>query len=228
MIIAVCAIALAFGFFGSMPLAGPISVMVVSRGAQKRYREALHLALGAAAAEGIYAGVAFWGFTALLASHPLVVPVSRGLAALVLAALGVRFALWKSGDPAREPKGDLDKPRAGTALVGFSLSAINPTLLITWGAAVAFIYSKGFTYESPIAAIPFGASAAAGIASWFAILVVIMRKLEGKLPGHVLTWTIRVLGVALVALGVWSAVQLAQWVHRDRAAATTTTRSGEA
>jgi threonine/homoserine/homoserine lactone efflux protein len=210
-LVAVCLIALAFGFFGSMPLAGPIAVMVFSRASHRRYGEALHIGLGAAVAEGLYAGVAFWSFTSLLASHPLVVPVSRGVTAVVLSALGVRFALWKSKDPK-----DTNERRAGTSLVGFSLSAINPTLLITWSAAVAFLYSKGLGVSSPLAAIPFGLCAGAGIGSWFAILVAILRKFEGKLPVAVLTWTIRVLGIGLVGLGVWSGVQLVQWLHGDR------------
>lgn len=210
-LVAVCIIALSFGFFGSMPLAGPIAVMVFSRASHRRYEEALHIGLGAAVAEGIYAGVAFWSFTSLLANHPLVVPVSRGVTAVVLSALGVRFAVWK-----QHAARDKYERRAGTSLVGFSLSAINPTLLITWSAAVAFLYSKGLGVSSTLAAIPFGVSAGVGIGAWFAILVAVLRKFEGKLPVAVLTWTIRALGVGLVGLGVWSGVQLVQWLHGDR------------
>ncbi|MGH7297195.1 MAG: LysE family translocator [Polyangiaceae bacterium] len=215
MIVAVCAIALAFGFFGSMPLAGPISILVVSRAAQKKYAEALHIAAGAAIAEGIYAGVAFLGFAALLAQHPIVVPLSQGVTATVLVGLGIRFALWR---PADEHAGD--EKRSGTAFVGFSLAAINPTLLVTWGAAVAFLYSKGLGVSHPLAAIPFGACAASGIVGWFAMLVALMRRLEGRLPARALTWTIRALGIALVGLGAWSGVQLAQWLQRGRDRAT--------
>jgi threonine/homoserine/homoserine lactone efflux protein len=211
-LLATCLIAMAFGFFGSMPLAGPVAVMVFSRASRRRYAEALQIGLGAAAAEGLYAGVAFWGFTSLLARHPLVVPVSRAVTAVVLSALGVRFALWKE-----RPRQDEQEPRSGTSLVGFSLSAINPTLLVTWSAAVAFLYSKGLGESSALAAIPFGLCAATGITLWFAILVAILRKFEGRLPLSFLTWTIRVLGLALVALGIWSGVQLVQWLHRNRA-----------
>jgi threonine/homoserine/homoserine lactone efflux protein len=210
-ILAVCLISLAFGFFGSMPLAGPIAVMVVSRASRRHYAEAMHIALGAAGAEAVYAGVAFWSFTSLLADHPIVVPVSRALTAIVLTGLGVRFALWKQHD-----QKDKYEQRPGKWIVGLSLSAINPTLLITWSAAVAFLYSKGLGVSSPIVAVPFGLCAGAGIAGWFAILVAVLRKFEGKLPVAVLTWTIRALGVGLVVLGVWSAVQLVQWLEGDR------------
>jgi len=210
-ILAVCLISLAFGFFGSMPLAGPIAVMVVSRASRRHYAEALHIAFGAAVAEAVYAGVAFWSFTSLLASYPLVVPISRGVTAVVLSVLGVRFAMWKQHD-----QKDKYERKAGTWLVGFSLSAINPTLLITWSAAVAFLYSKGLGVSSGVVAVPFGACAGAGIAGWFVILVAVLRRFEGKLPVAVLNWTIRVLGVGLVGLGVWSGVQLVQWLEGDR------------
>ena len=210
-LLVICVISAAFGFFGSMPLAGPIAVMVFSRASHRRYEEALHIGLGAAVAEAIYAGVAFWGFTSLLGSHPLVVPVSRGMTAVVLTALGIRFSLWRATEPE-----DRNERRAGTALVGFSLSAINPTLFITWSAAVAFLYSKGLGVASPLAAIPFGLCAGAGIGAWFAILVAVLRRFEGKIHVSVLTWIIRTLGVGLVVLGVWAGVELAQWLRGDR------------
>jgi threonine/homoserine/homoserine lactone efflux protein len=210
-LLATCLIAMAFGFFGSMPLAGPIAVMVFSRASRRRYAEALQIGVGAAVAEALYAGVAFWSFTSLLARHPLVVPVSRAVTAVVLSALGIRFALWKTRDPKEE-----EEHHSGTSLVGFSLSAINPTLLVTWSAAVAFLYSKGLGESSALAAIPFALCAGAGIALWFTILVAVLRKFEGRLPLSLLTWTIRALGVALVGLGIWSGVQLVEWLHRDR------------
>ncbi len=210
MIVAICAIALAFGFFGSMPLAGPVSLAVVSRVARRKYRPAIQIAFGAATAEGIYAGVAFWGFTWLLARHPLVVPISHAATALILVGLGVRFAFWK---PSKEKE---EKDPGETFLVGFSLSALNPTLLVTWGAAVAFLYSKGLGHGTKLDALPFGISAAAGVGGWFLLLVAIMHKLEGKLPKRVLRWTIRTLGVGLVVLGAWSGVQFVQWLHHPR------------
>ncbi len=210
-IVAICAIALAFGFFGSMPIAGPISVMVISRAARRRFDEAVHIGLGAAAAEAISAGVAFFGFTTFLARHEVVVPISHGVTAVVLAALGLRFVVWSP----KEQK-DRRENKAGTTFVGFSVSAINPTLLVTWTAATAFIFSKGLRETSGLVAVPFGLCAGAGVAAWFWLFVVVLRKYEGKLPRQALTWIVRVLGLALVGLGVWSGVQLAKWLGGDR------------
>ena len=59
-LLAICLVALIFGFMGSIPLAGPIAIMAVARASRGKYSEAMRIGLGAAAAEGIYAGLAFW------------------------------------------------------------------------------------------------------------------------------------------------------------------------
>src|SRR5216683_2058256 len=97
-LLAACVSAFAFGFIGSVPLARPIAVMVFSRAVQRRFGEALRIGLGASAAEGLYAGAAFWGLTTLLGRSPLAVPLSRAAAAVVLLVLGVRFMFWRPND----------------------------------------------------------------------------------------------------------------------------------
>ena len=206
-LIAICVVALVFGFVGSMPLAGPIAIMAMARASRGKYGEAMRIGLGAAVAEGLYAGVAFWGFTTFLASHAFVVPVSRAVTAIVLAAVGARFVFWKPTDET-----DTRENKAGTALLGFSVSAINPTLFLTWSAAVAALYSRGLKETSPAYAIPFGACAAAGIGAWFITQAALFRRYGEKLPRAAMTWIIRVMGLALVAFALWSAAKLVHLV----------------
>src|SRR5436305_1146067 len=126
-VLAACLVAFAFGFLGSIPLAGPIAVLMLARAAQRRFGEAFRVGVGAAMAEGTYAGVAFWGFNTFLTRNRLVEPISHAAATLVLSGLGVAFMFWKP----REKK-DRRENAAGTVLLGFSVSALNPTLIITW------------------------------------------------------------------------------------------------
>src|SRR6202044_29871 len=126
------------------------------------------------------------GFTTFLGRHAIVVPISHGLTAAVLVVLGVRFMFWKPERAPKEPKNG-----AGTLFLGFSISAINPTLLLTWSAAVAFLVSYGLKGASPIDALPFGVSGGAGIAAWFVLLVALLRKYHGKVPEKAFTWTVR-------------------------------------
>ncbi len=64
-----------FGFIGSMPVAGPIAGLVLSRGLQGRFASGANIAVGAALAEAAYACLAFWGFSTLLADHGWIDPL---------------------------------------------------------------------------------------------------------------------------------------------------------
>jgi threonine/homoserine/homoserine lactone efflux protein len=209
-LLAICIMALVFGFVGSMPLAGPIAILAVSRATQQRFGEALRVGLGAAAAEGIYAGLAFFGFSTFLADHAVVVPISHGMTALVLVAVGLRFVFWKASDG---PERARDENKAGTVLFGFTVSALNPTLILTWSAAVAFLYSRGLHEPSPAYAVPFGLCAAAGVAAWFVVLVLLLRRYHGHLPSGVLTWVVRAMGLVLVVLGLLSGAKLVRFIE---------------
>src|SRR5262245_23739352 len=81
----------ACGFVGSIPVAGPIAVLVFSRGLQDRARSALYLGSGAAVAESTYAYFAFQGFAEVVARYAWIEPVSRITAAVLLTGLGLCF-----------------------------------------------------------------------------------------------------------------------------------------
>jgi threonine/homoserine/homoserine lactone efflux protein len=214
--LAVSVVAFVFGFVGSLPMAGPVALLCVSNGVKRRYGEALRIALGAAAAEGIYAFLAFWGFATFLARHALVLPISHGVTAVVLCGLGARFLFFKlkEGDERRETEA---KP--GRFWVGFCVAGLYPTLLATWGAVTTFLYSRQFVRFTGLLAIPFGIFAAAGIAAWGFTMVALLKRFRDDLPRATLTWVVRAMGVLLVGVGVWSAVELGEYIAHPRARA---------
>jgi threonine/homoserine/homoserine lactone efflux protein len=59
-----------FGFFGSIPIAGPIAALVLQRGLVGRFRAGALIGAGAAFAEAGYAFMAFWGFSTFLEVPP--------------------------------------------------------------------------------------------------------------------------------------------------------------
>ncbi|WNG44891.1 hypothetical protein F0U60_12900 [Archangium minus] len=189
-----CLVAFAFGFIGSIPLTGPIAVMVLSLCVQKRFGAALRVGLGAALAEALYAAVAFWGFTTFLANRPAILPLSHALSALVLTLLGVYFLRWKPED---EVKPGEERSLMGF-LLGFTISALNPTLLATWSAAVASLYSRQLFAFSEVLALPFGAAAGAGVACWELLLVGLLKRYENRLPRSALTWVVQGMGLLLI------------------------------
>jgi threonine/homoserine/homoserine lactone efflux protein len=194
------------GFVGSMPLAGPIAVLVVSRAVVKRYVEARRLAYGAAISEAIYAGVSFWGFSTFLARYRSFLPVSHAITAVVLLIVGLQFVRWKPRPPAHETE------RAGRTpfVLGFTISALNPTLLATWSAVVTAIYSRQIVVMKSWYALPFGLSAALGIALWFMTMVAFLKRFGGRFPASLVTWVVRSMGMLLIVIALWSGIDLAR------------------
>ena len=105
----------AFGFLGSMPVAGPIALLVVTLVLDGAFRRAVFVSAGAAVAEGGYAFLAFWGFSSFLADYEFVIPASRGVAALILTGIGVALIRRK---PATAPPLKRSWPGGGV-LLGF-------------------------------------------------------------------------------------------------------------
>lgn len=200
----VSVIAFVLGFVGSMPLAGPVSVMVVSRAGMGRFDEARNVAFGAAIGEGLYAGLSFLGFAALLARYPTAVPISKGVTAIVLLAVGSHFLRWKAKDA-----GEGKERRGSSAFwLGLTASLVNPTLLVTWSAVTTAIYSRQVATMTPYLAAPFGIAAGAGIASWNVVLVAILRRYHNKFPQKAVTYFVRGMGLLLIAIALWSAIDL--------------------
>lgn len=193
----------AMGFLGSIPLAGPTTMVVLSFGIQGRIREASGVAAGAALPEAIYAGLALWGFGALLESFGWIEPFSRGFAILMLLVIGLFLLLrppTENAESSRELSDQTSLVRS--VLLGTSLTAFNPTLVLNWGAAVTMFYSLDALEPDPSFAIPFGIGAASGIVSWFAIVIVFLRKHRRRFSASVRARLLRSMGIILIALAV--------------------------
>jgi threonine/homoserine/homoserine lactone efflux protein len=197
----------AFGYLGSMPVAGPISVLVLHLGLAHDPRHALHLAVGGAVAEGAYALVAFWGLSTVLAAYPVILPVSRLVGATLLLALGLVMALRRvrgatPADPRQPARG-----RKRSLVLGFLVTAVNPTLIVTWSAAVGALHATGLVDMNRAAALPFAGSVAVGIIAWFLTLLWLVAKWRNRLGLETMSRFMRLMGVALVAAGGWMAVR---------------------
>ncbi len=202
------------GFIGSIPIAGPVAVLVVERGLGGRAREGLALAAGAAIAEGVYAGLAFLGMTAALARFPWLLPVSRVLGAVILVALGLYFALRKS-KPAGNDEEKKDRKRGrrgGPFVLGLAVTMVNPTLLVTWSAVVTVIHGAMRVQESAVDAPFFGLVAMSGILSWFTLFTALLQRFREKMGPRTLDKVVRGIGWALVAIGLVLGVKVGlQW-----------------
>jgi threonine/homoserine/homoserine lactone efflux protein len=192
-----------FAFIGSIPIAGPIAVVVLSKGLEHRNRAGIFIAIGAAVAEAVYAFLAFWGFSTVLARFPNLVPATRVAGCAILIALGVYLAVRepKAGEGAQR-KDRTSGRGARNLLLGFWMTAVNPTLLVTWTAAVGAAHSTGVLDLQPRDAFPFSLGVCAGIIAWFAVLLALLGRFQSRINPTKLRTVIRVIGAALVVLGV--------------------------
>ncbi len=204
-----------FGFLGSVPVAGPVSILVFSRGLEDRARSAMFLSLGAALVESAYAFLAFWGFAALLAAHPWIEPISRGMAAALLIGLGLGFALQR-----REPAAvDAPAPADGSTrgfLLGVTITALNPTLIVTWGGAVTMLHSSDLLAFDGGRALPFAVGVCLGIFAWFTALLALLARFRRRFDRASLDRVVRIMGVLLVLFGLYFAVRFALYFTHPR------------
>jgi threonine/homoserine/homoserine lactone efflux protein len=196
-----------FGFLGSMPIAGPTAVVVVAKGLENKFWTGLYIAIGASLAEAVYAFMAFWGLTAALMKFPVLLPASRLFGCTLLIALGVYFVFRKRTDDKKSPDAP-DRVGYRNLLFGLSMTAVNPTLLVTWTAAVSAAHSTGLLRVHAMDAFPFASGVAAGIVGWFATLLWLLSHFRSKVNASTLDRAIRGMGVVLVVVGAALAVRV--------------------
>lgn len=142
-LINVAIIGLLAGFIFSMPIAGPISVLLTSNALKGNKRFCTGLALGAAVTEFFYVFAAFSGITILYTSYRGIIPylLLGGSAFLIFIGIKIfrtKLEIEKLGDPKLKRKPS--KVRGGLA-TGIILNATNPTLFITWLTASFMLFS---------------------------------------------------------------------------------------
>ena len=197
-----------FGFIGSIPVAGPVSAVVFERALAGRGRSGFFVALGGALAESIYAFMAAWGLGGLLTHYPALMLWSRGLGALILLALGALFA-FRPPKLAQDTKKNPSR-QSSAFVAGFLLTALNPTLVVTWGAAVTTLYATGLVAAGASNAVPFAAGACVGIVAWFATLLALVRHFHARLTPAWIRNLVGATGGLLLVLGAWFAVRFVQ------------------
>ena len=195
------AVGFAFGFVGSMPIAGPIAALVFSRAVDDRIRSGLGIAVGAAFGEAIYAFLAFFGFSTLLTKDKVIASVSQAAAAVILLLLGVFFLLKKEAGEkeTRDGAGSIGRD----LLLGFTISALNPTFIATYTFATATLFSSGLVEFKPWLAVPFTLGTIVGIVAWFALLIFLLHYFKGRFTQRTLTRIVRGMGVILIGGGLY-------------------------
>jgi threonine/homoserine/homoserine lactone efflux protein len=194
-------VGLALGFFGSIPVAGPISILVLKDALEKGHRQGFHIALGAAVGESFYAFVAFWGLTTVLETFPVLIPISKIVGAVLVIVLGI-YLVVRRPKPTTATAEKIADRQSKLWLRGFLIAALNPTLLATWTTIVTGLNAASLVEPSPRGAIPFAIGVGVGILGWFAFLVeVVVRRFRRNLDPGKIQQLMRAFGWAMIGIG---------------------------
>lgn len=194
------------GFIGSMPVAGPIALLVVRKGLKGRYDEGAAVALGASVPEAVYCGMALLGFDFLFERYPVVSSASQVIGAIMLLMLGFAFALMKPTDAEQDLELPKRNAKAAPFITGFTVAALNPTLIATWSGVAAVLYATVGPF-SDLEKLFFPVGVGLGNFLWFAVLLSLMQRHSARFSPAGVTRIIRVIGVVVIAFGVWLLVR---------------------
>jgi threonine/homoserine/homoserine lactone efflux protein len=145
-------IGLIAGFIFSMPIAGPISILVTSNALKGKLKYCNILALGASFSDFIYVLVAVYGITHLFSYYKQVIPYILGVGSFFILYMGIRIIRTKLDlthiDEEQKIPDIGVKKRSGALYTGFMINFLNPTLFFGWLISsfivLSFAASLGF------------------------------------------------------------------------------------
>ncbi len=190
----------AMAFIGSIPPVGPIAVLLLERGVSGRDHEGRGIALGAALAETIYCALALAGVSELMRRYAIVEIIARAIGVAILFGLGVYFARFEITPPHASPP---KKTGGGPFALGFSISAANPVLIITWSGSIATLLSFTRIRFDLAERGMFVAGVFLGMFGWFHVFLWMLRRYRDRITLRAAQWSVRVAGVAMIALALW-------------------------
>jgi threonine/homoserine/homoserine lactone efflux protein len=145
-------IGLVAGFIFSMPIAGPISILVTSNALKGRLKYCNILALGASFADFIYVIIAVYGIAHLFSAYRQLIPYILGSGSLFILYMGIKIIRTKLDlahidEESKIP--DIGRKRhSGALYTGFMINFLNPTLFFGWLISsfivLSFAASLGF------------------------------------------------------------------------------------
>lgn len=197
---------LGFGiaFVGSMPMSGPVAVVVMSRALRKERGSAFLVAIGAALVEAVIAGAIAAFLPHLLGKARGVVLASLGIGSLVVTTLGVLLLVR----PAAAAHVSEASPRRGL-LHGALSSLLNPTLIATWTVVVSTLYANDWLSPLPRYALTFALGVGLGSVAWLGLAILVIGASHRRVTPRLQETVLRTMGGLLTISGIVLGVRFA-------------------
>jgi threonine/homoserine/homoserine lactone efflux protein len=150
-IITIAIVGLMSGFILSMPIAGPISILITTNAFKGRLRYCHLVTIGASFGTFTYAFLAVFGLSKLYRFYQPAIPYIFILGSVILLLIGYRIFITKYdlehfGDESHLNE-KIKKKQIGGFYAGFIINFLNPTLFIGWLTStflvISFVTSLG-------------------------------------------------------------------------------------
>lgn len=194
-------IGLAIGVFTGVPI-GPANLAVIDAAYRHTMRRALGVAMGAAFADSVYAGVGINAIGPAIVANPAVPPVLYMISGLILTVYGALTVRAQPISPvaADAPRAPLPSKEMWSGVtVGLALIFLNPAAIVTWVVVVGPYLADASGWEGPLATL----GVLVGSFGWF-WFVAYLTTHGKRLMGPKAVWITRSVGIALVLYGLFS------------------------
>lgn len=147
-IITISLVGFLMGFFLSIPIPGPIYLLIISNGLKGKLRYCIIAAIGASVVDFIYCFLAVYGFTKFYIFYNHIIPYILVVGAVFLVLIGIRtfktdlkIENIEKEDTEREEKIHKKVKDKTGFLTGILMNFANPSLFISWMIASFIVLS---------------------------------------------------------------------------------------
>jgi threonine/homoserine/homoserine lactone efflux protein len=199
------------GFVGSIPPTGPVALMVITRVFKGRTRYALAAGIGGALAEMVYAALAITGVGLLIQQINFAETLIRAMSTFVLLGVGVYFFISPVRRSDIEQAKEHEADGLSTALEdmgkAFSISIVNPTIMLNWMAAVALLLTLFSVEAALVEQLSFAVFVAVGMSTWTVLEVWLLDKFQERVSVDVLGTIQRAVSVVVMLAALYLGYQ---------------------
>ena len=200
------------GFVVAVPV-GPVNLTVINQALRRGFGTAFLVGVGAMCAETVYASLMLWGHSSIL-DAPRIVRVMRIIAVVVIAAMGIRYLLFKSermGDSADQAR-KLDERwhHPQSFFLGFALTISNLMLVVVWATVITLLFAHEWVVPTRASRMLCAMGVLTGGSTWFLLLAFFVSRAHRRVKDQTLTVLVRCCGVLFLGFAAWLAWKLFQ------------------
>ena len=184
---------------------GPVTFLVFRNALLGKYGKSFSLIFGSAIMEMIYCSIALIFIGAILSHSARIKVFSEIVSIIIFLVIGIYLYKTK---PARKVVVEVEQvsmqEKTESFLTGFILTALNPTIILTWSAVVAALLSLNvLKISNYFDVVLFTLSAGLGTITGTLFMIFIVHRFRINFSPKVIGTVLKLSGIVLVALSFY-------------------------